>query len=95
MGFGNLGLTLNDYGTVNFDGKDLSTIGGGTTPNMDLSNMPSLRNQDGEIITETVPYVLSKDGPNAHQFKFQTVKRVNHIHNILYRNVSKQHRESL
>ena len=85
---------LNDYGSgpVTLDSKDLSQI---MHNNLDISNSPSLNFQPGTVVTETVPYVLSKDGPNAHLFKFQTVKRVNHVHNLLYRNISKQHRESL
>ncbi len=55
-------MALNDYGTVTLDGNEISTIMNGS-PTMDQSS-PS--NQNGEIITETVPYLLTKDGPNAH-----------------------------
>ena len=84
-------MALNDYGTVTLDANEISTILNGS-PTVDQSS-PS--NQNGEIITETVPYLLTKDGPNAHLFKFQTVKRVNHVQKLLYRNIAKQHRESL
>ena len=46
-------------------------------------------------INETIPYLLSKEGPNAHLFKFQLTKRVNHVHEIIYRNMVKQQEESL
>jgi hypothetical protein len=60
-------MNFNDYGgTVTLEGKDMSTIMGGF-PTMDLSQIKTSRIQEeGEMITETVPYVLSKDGPNAH-----------------------------
>jgi hypothetical protein len=46
-------------------------------------------------VRESVPYLVSKDGPNAHFFKFQTIKRVNHVEQHLLRNISKQYQESL
>jgi len=62
-------MNFNDYagGTVTLEGKDMSTIMGGA-PTMDLSQIRTSRahEEGGEMITETVPYVLSKDGPNAH-----------------------------
>jgi hypothetical protein len=46
-------------------------------------------------IDETIPYLLSKEGPNAHLFKFQTTRRVNYAEQIVFRNVVRQHQASL
>ncbi|TNV73030.1 hypothetical protein FGO68_gene17551 [Halteria grandinella] len=46
-------------------------------------------------INESIPYLISKEGPNAHQFKFQVIKRVNHVQQQIYRNMLSQHQDSM
>ena len=39
---------------------------------------------DQVMISESVPYVISKEGKNVHLFKFQERKRINHIQDQVF-----------
>ena len=50
----------------------------GTSLGTESAQFISDRGGESLTIKESIPYFVSKEGPNAHLFKFQTIKRVNH-----------------